>query len=58
MLDYVKRWWAQVSTKVGMIVAAVSSVAPNFAQFDVRFAYAGAFAGVVMIVWPPKKSDG
>jgi hypothetical protein len=45
------REWRMLSTKFGTILLAVSTVAPQFAQFDVRFAYAGAAAGFLLILW-------
>lgn len=50
ILDWLKKEWRQVSTKAGTLLVAVSSVAPQFAQFDVRFAYAGAAAGVLLML--------
>ena len=50
MIAYLKARWAELTTKAGLVLAAVAAIAPQFAQFDVKFAYAGAFAGVVMMI--------
>jgi len=46
--------WAQLSTKFGLVLTAVSSIAPMYAQFDQRIAYAGAAAGVLLIIYRGK----
>lgn len=51
---FLAREWAQVSTKLGLVLTAVSTIAPQFAQFDVRFAYAGAASGVLLILYRGK----
>lgn len=51
MIEFLKREWAQISTKFGLVLTAVSAVAPQFAAFDVRFAYAGAAAGFLLILY-------
>lgn len=48
--------WSQISTKIGVVLTAVSTVAPQYAQFDVRWAHAGAIAGVLLILWREKTS--
>lgn len=50
MIDWFKARWREVSTKFGLLVTAVATVAPQFAQFDPRIAYVGAAAGVVLIL--------
>lgn len=51
---WIKARWAEVSTKLGLLVAAASTVLPNFAQYDRRIAYFGAAAGVLMVLWNEK----
>lgn len=51
---FLAREWAQLSTKFGLVLTAISTVAPQFAQFDVRFAYAGAAAGVLLMIYRGK----
>lgn len=51
------REWAQLSTKFGLVLTAVSAIAPQFAKFDVRFAWAGAAAGFLLILYRGK-TDG
>jgi len=48
---FLKREWSMLSTKFGTVLVAVSTVAPQFAQFDVRFAYVGAAAGAILILY-------
>lgn len=48
---WLKKEWAQVTTKLGTLLVAVSTIAPQFAAFDVRFAYAGAAAGVLLMLF-------
>jgi len=51
IVAFLKREWAQLSTKFGLVLTAVSAIAPSYAQFDVRIAHAGAVAGVLLILW-------
>lgn len=48
---FLAREWAQVSTKFGLILTAISTTAPQFAQFDPRLAIIGAAAGVALILY-------
>lgn len=48
--EFLRREWAMLSTKFGTVLVAISTVAPQFAQFDVRFAYLGALAGFLLIL--------
>lgn len=57
IFDFLKREWAQASTKLGLVLTAISTVAPQFAAFDVRFAYAGAAAGVLLMLFREKAGD-
>jgi len=50
-----KNMWHEASTWIGIVITAVSSIAPHFAQFDPRIAWAGAVAGVILMV---KKGSG
>ena len=58
MVKWIKAKWAEVSTKFGLILTAISTVTPQFAPFDRRFAYAGTIAGVLLILFKEGKSDG
>jgi len=51
---FLAREWAMLSTKFGLVLTAVSSIAPMYAQFDTRFAYAGAAAGVLLVIYRGK----
>lgn len=53
-MGWLKGKWAELSTKFGLLLTAVSTVAPQFAQFDRRFAYAGAIAGVLLVLFKEK----
>lgn len=55
--EFLAREWAMLSTKWGTLLLAISTVAPQFAKFDVRFAYAGAVAGFLLILYRGDKSD-
>jgi hypothetical protein len=55
IVNWIKARWAEVSTKVGLVLTAVSAIAPQYAAFDVRFAYAGAAAGLLLAVWREKR---
>lgn len=52
--NFLRREWSQVSTKIGLVLTAVSSIAPVYAQFDQRIAYAGAIAGVALVLFREK----
>lgn len=54
---FIKNEWATLSTKLGTLAIAVSSVAPGYAAFDHRIAYAGLAFGVLAILYPGKKPD-
>lgn len=55
--QFIAREWAAISTKLGLLLTVVSTIAPQFAQFDTRFAYVGAGAGVLLILYRGK-ADG
>ena len=48
---WIKRQWAQISTKVGALLTALSPVLVNYASIDPRFGYAGAACGILLVVW-------
>lgn len=56
MKEWIKARWAELTTKIGLLLTVVSTVAPQWAQFDVRFAYVGAAAGALMMLWKEKPS--
>ena len=63
MLNWIKREWAQVSTKAGTFVLGIAGylaeAAPQYAGFDRRIAYMGLVAGAVLVAWREKgKTDG
>lgn len=55
MFKSVKHWLSQrakeSSTYLGAILTAASVIGPQFAAFDVRFAYVGAAAGFILMVY-------
>lgn len=53
---WIKARRSEVSTKIGLVLTAVAAIAPTYAGVDVRFAYAGALAGVLLAVWKEKPS--
>jgi len=60
MIDFLRREWAQVSTKIGAVLTVVGPLLQNYAQFDVKFAYASAGIGVLLILFreqPKADSD-
>lgn len=48
-----KRQWPQISTKIGVVLIALSS-ASAYAGVDPRFGYVGAFAGIALGIWNQK----
>ena len=56
MIEFLKREWAMLSTKWGTVLVAISSTAPLYAQFDQRIAYAGAAAGVLLVLYRGKSN--
>ena len=54
MFEWIKRQWAQVSTKIGLLLTALAPVLSSYASVDPRFGYAGAFAGIALVVWNQK----
>ena len=51
---FITREWQQLSTKFGTVLVAISSTAPLYAQFDQRIAYAGAAAGIMLVLYRGK----
>lgn len=51
---FLRREVRQVSTWAGMVIIAASEVAPQFAAYDRRIAWAGMAMGVVAVVWREK----
>jgi hypothetical protein len=63
MIEWIKREWAQVSTKAGTVVMAIAGylveAAPQYAGFDRRIAYAGIMAGALLVMFREKgEPDG
>lgn len=62
MVKAAKKWLAErakeVSTYVGAALTAASVIGPQFAAFDVRFAYVGAAAGFILIVYKETRNAG
>jgi hypothetical protein len=56
-----KAWFAsythlhlqELTTRLGLLVAALATVLPNFAGSDVRIAYLAAAAGVILVLIKP-----
>jgi type IV secretory pathway TrbD component len=46
--------WSQLSTKFGLLLAAVSAAAPEMAKTDPRFTYVGFAAGLLLVLWRGK----
>lgn len=53
-MNWIKAQWRQVSTKLGVILAAIGPALQQYAQYDVKFAYASAAIGVALIVFQEK----
>lgn len=51
---FLAREWSTLSTKIGLVLTAVSTIAPNYAEFDHRIAWAGAVSGALLIVYRGK----
>lgn len=58
---FLRSEWSQLSTKWGALVGAVTAaleaiqnLAPTYAPFDHKFAWLGATASVILIVWRGK----
>lgn len=61
MIPFLKREWAQISTKIGLVLTVLSPAVPflrEYAQFDPRFAYASAALGVALIAYREKPDAG
>ena len=56
MIEFIKREWAMLATKFGTVLGAISSTAPLYAQFDQRIAYAGAAAGILLVLYRGKSN--
>lgn len=52
--NFIRREWKMLSTKFGTVLVAISSVAAQFAPFDVRIAWLGAVSGFLLILWRGK----
>lgn len=61
---FLRREWSQLSTKWGAVIGAltaaleaIQNIAPAYAPFDRRFAWLGATASIILIVWRGKPRD-
>jgi hypothetical protein len=43
----------ELSTRLGLLIAGMATVLPNFAGVDVRIAYLAAAAGVLLVMIKP-----
>lgn len=41
----------EVSIKIGLVLTDISSIAPQYMSVDSRIGYAGAAAGVLLVIW-------
>lgn len=53
-MNWIKQRWAQISTKIGALIIALSPVVSSYAGVDPRFGYAGAFLGILAVLWNEK----
>lgn len=49
-MAWIKARLKELTTKIGIVLTAISTIAPQYAAFDTRFAYAGAVAGFILMV--------
>jgi hypothetical protein len=49
--SWIDRQWEQGSTKLGALLAALSPVLSSYEGVDPRFGYAGAFCGILLVIW-------
>lgn len=54
MFAWLKARWAEVSTKIGLIVGAVATAAPQFATVSLKFAWVGLVAAALLVLWKEK----
>lgn len=61
--QFIAREWAMLSTKFGSLLGALSLVleairtmAPQYAQFDQRIAYAGMVSGILLMIYREKRN--
>ena len=52
------KMWGEASTWWGILLAAVAQIAPQYAQFDQRIAWAGTLAGVYLMAKKGTPSGG
>lgn len=55
---FFQREWTQVSTKIGLVLGAVSADASQYASFDHRIAYAGLIAAALLVLYREKPHGG
>jgi hypothetical protein len=48
-MNWIKSRWREVSTKLGLFLTAAGPLLQQYAQYDVRFAYAAAALGLLLI---------
>ena len=48
---WIDRQWHQGSTKLGIILAALGPKLSDYSGVDPRFGYAGAFCGIILVIW-------
>lgn len=52
--DWLKRKWSELSTKLGLVLGALSSTLPAYASLDPRVAYVGLGAALILVLWDQK----
>lgn len=53
--DYIKARLHEISTKVGVVLGAISTIAAQYQAVDVKFAYIGAAAGLLLMLYKESK---
>lgn len=57
-MKWIKAKWAEVSTKIGLMLAAVSSALPAYASVNPKLAYVGIAVSALLVLFDEGKGNG
>ena len=56
-MKWIKAKWAEVSTKIGLVLAAVSSALPAYVSVNPKLAYLGIALSALLVLFKEDKGD-
>lgn len=56
IIDWIKTRWAEVSTKVGLALGALSAAIPQYVAINPKLSYLGLIVSALLVVWNEKRN--